>query len=146
MLPKWMRLQSSPRAKTIPQHSVVIVSDDVASLDALEAALKENNYFVYSMRTVPEALLLLGTIPLPDAIICDFAKPKDAGKDFLDRARIRYGKRVLPPILFLMDEPEDEEAARLFGANDLLAKPFTNEALLNSINGMIANRAKPIAS
>lgn len=124
------------------QYSVFIVSDDSATSDLLQSTLQANGYAVAGATTGEEALRLLSEMELPHALIGNFSKPGTDAKDFIAKANIRFGKGNLPPVLLVMDRPEDEEEAYTLRVNDVLAKPFENGQLLNTVNRLIASNKR----
>jgi DNA-binding response OmpR family regulator len=82
-------------------------------------------------------LQLVTTIERPDVMIVDFVNPEVDAHELLEKARIRFGKSTMPPVLFLRDTPEDEEAANDLFADDVLLKPIEPALLLESVNKLI---------
>jgi DNA-binding response OmpR family regulator len=123
-----------------PVFSVMVVCDDSNTASFIDAALIEKGYTVYSTPTVSEALELLDKIGLPDLFIGDFIQPDVDGKSFLEKARIRFGKSAMPPVLFLMDSRDDEVVADALGIHDLLPKPFEGEVLAQRVQRLIESR------
>jgi len=120
--------------------AVLVVSDDAAVTSFIRSSLTAEGCTVHAAATVPEAVMLLDSIELPDVLIGDFRAPQVDGKAFLDKARIRFGKSTLPPVVFLMDTQDDETAAHSLGVNDLLVKPFEVSALLTCIRTLAESR------
>lgn len=117
------------RKELMTCYTVIIVSDDPEATTHLRSILETGHYVVFTASTAGEVLPYLDRM-LPDVLVCDFAQPEITGRALLDTIRIRLGKTTMPPIVFLRDNPDDEELANFFGADDLLLKPFTPEALL----------------
>jgi two-component system phosphate regulon response regulator PhoB len=113
-------------------YTVIIMSDDPETSTHVRHTLEAARYTVFSASTVAEVLPLLDTM-LPDLLICDFAQPELTGRAFLDTIRIRLGKSMMPRILFLRDDPDDERVANIFGADDILLKPLNPEVLLTCV-------------
>jgi DNA-binding response OmpR family regulator len=123
-----------------PAFSVMLICDDLGMSSFIDAALKDTGFTVHSMGTVAAALERLDEIGLPDVFIGDFIKPDVDGKAFLEKARIRFGKSAMPPVLFLMDSRDDETVAELLDVHDLLPKPFESEILVQRIQQLIESR------
>lgn len=130
------------RNTDIPTVSVMVVSDDAGVLTSLNETLTANGYTVYSAANGVAAVSMLDAIDMPDVFIGDFINPATDGKDFLGKIQIRFGKTSLPPVLFLMDTPEDETTANAMGVADVLSKPINTEALLQCLKTLV-DHAKP---
>jgi DNA-binding response OmpR family regulator len=122
-----------------PNLSVLILSDDASISSFVQDTLAKEGCTVHSAATAIDALKLLDEIDMPDVLIGDFRSPLIDGKSFVDSARARFGKVALPPLLFLMDNRDDETAAHTLGIDDLLMKPFESAALMK----IISQLAKP---
>lgn len=133
------------RGKDIPAVSVMVVSDDTEVLTFLNETLTANGYRVYSVAGSAAAVSVLDEIAMPDVFIGDFINPQTDGKDFLGKIQIRFGKTSLPPVLFLMDSPEDETTAQAMSVSDVLSKPLETETLLQCIKALV-DHAKPRSS
>lgn len=110
--------------------SVLNISDDAATAAFVEEHLTVNGYVVYPAPNIPDALTILESDQQIDLIICDFTNPDVDGRDFLHRARLRLGRRSLPPVMFLRDAEDDEEIARQMEVTDLLPKPVDPQMLV----------------
>jgi DNA-binding response OmpR family regulator len=128
-----------------PPISVFVVSDDAAILALLVDSLTTDGYVVTSAASGAIAVKLLDEIELPNLFIGDFIHPETDGREFLERVRIRFGRSALPPMLFLMDTPEDEITAEAMGVQDLLPKPFEIEILLQRVKALLENAEPPNA-
>jgi two-component system phosphate regulon response regulator PhoB len=137
-------IQRSNKKEIIPCYTVIIVSDDPETSSHLQFTLENENYMVFTASTVAECLPFLDTM-LPDLLVCDFAQPEIKGKALLDTLRIRLGKTMMPPIIFLRDAPDDERLAKNFGADDLLPKPFDPRMLLACVSRLTARHEQLLA-
>jgi len=135
MFKNWFR-----SGKKQADFTVLVVSDDATVRSLIHDSLTAEGCTVHAAATVPEAVMLLDGMELPDVLIGDFRSPEVDGKAFLDKARTRFGKSTLPPVVFLMDTKEDETAAHSLGVNDLLVKPFEVSALLTCISKLAESR------
>ncbi|MBC7870317.1 MAG: response regulator transcription factor [Chitinophagaceae bacterium] len=131
------------RGKDIPSVSVMVVSDDTEVLTFLNETLTANGYMVYSVAGGAAAVSVLDEIAMPDVFIGDFINPEIDGKDFLGKIQIRFGKTALPPVLFLMDTPEDETVAQAMGVSDVLSKPLEKETLLEHLKEIVKHARPP---
>jgi CheY-like chemotaxis protein len=130
--------------KTEPKMPLILIAgDDVNGMQLLRQALADRNYRVVEPVTREGAYRLDAETDRPDALICDFNDPQAQGKAFLDVARIRYGKTTMPPVLFLVDQAEDEQLAKIYGADDLIPKPFTDTAVTDWLGRVMKPKAAP---
>jgi CheY-like chemotaxis protein len=117
---------------------IMVISDDQEYVMAISNALLEKGCEAVAPANVLEALLILDERGLPDLLIGDFKTPQVDGKTLIEKMRIRFGRRNLPPIVFLLDSPEDEIMAQELGIDDVVPKassaPATIEALWKVID------------
>jgi DNA-binding response OmpR family regulator len=140
-------LKSSHSRKAVvdtPEYGVLVVSDDLITSALVCETLAQNHYRVHSASGINSALELLKSIDTPALMIGDFARPEVDGVDFLKRARIRLGRRSLPPVLFLMDAKDDEVVAGRVGAQELLTKPLDPTALVTCVSKLVEGRETTI--
>ena len=145
MFKRFRRSADSRKEVDAPEYAVLVVSDDLITSALVCETLAQNHYRVHSASGTNSALELLKTIEIPALVIGDFAHPEVDGIDFLKRARIRLGKRSLPPIVFLMDAKDDEVAARKVGAQELLTKPLDPTTLIDCVGKLVAGNV-PVVS
>lgn len=122
-------------------YTVMIVSDDPAATRLVSEVLSSNDYVVRAAGTLDEAMRMLESGDMPDVLIGDFTRPEADGKDLLTRMQNRFGKSALPPVIFLLDSPDDEAAARALGVADLLPKPVAADALLARMTALLTKDA-----
>jgi len=131
-------------SKTAPKQPLILIAgDDAGGLAMLREVLSHRDYRVVEPLAREGAYRLDAEADRPDALICDFVDPQAQGKAFLEVARIRYGKTTMPPVLFLVDQVEDEELAKLYGADDLIPKPFTDTAVIDWLGRVTKAKAAP---
>src|SRR5690242_16444038 len=94
-------------------YTILVVDDDQPVRDAIVDNLQEEGYKVVSAMNGTTALQLLDEIPLPSVMVVDLMMPEMDGKEFVARARVRFGHRVLPPVLLLTAARHGELAADL---------------------------------
>src|SRR5262249_3418646 len=99
--------------------------------------LRAEGFIVHSATSGDQALKLLDQIPRPHVFVLDLTMPGIMGDDFLERARIRYGKNGIPPVLLLTASKEGESKAGEMEADDYLPKPFNSEELVRRTWGLI---------
>ncbi len=124
--------------KEVETKTVMAVGDDPESLAFLSSTLEGDGYRVLSAAGVEAALDALIDLDMPDLFISDFRDPQVDGTEFVRRLSLRYGKSSLAPVIFLLDSVEDEQVAHETGAQDVLAKPLSTEALLQCVKSVVA--------
>lgn len=138
MFKNWLK-----SGKEDKELSVFVVSDDVTVADLIREMLTPEGCTIHSAATTEEAMQMLDEMELPDVLIGDFRDPMVDGKAYLDVARTRFGKSTLPPVLFLMDSADDEEASHALHVNDVLSKPFDGPTLLACISELVKASSSP---
>lgn len=125
-------------------YTILVVDDDQPVRDAIVDNLQEEGYKVVSAMNGTTALQLLDEIPLPSVMVVDLMMPEMDGKEFVARARVRFGHRVLPPVLLLTAARHGELAADLIQVDDYMPKPFDVDDLLRHIWHLIEHRQKVV--
>jgi len=121
------------------QRSIALVDDDRNILTTLSIALQAEGYATRVYSDGEAALKALRENP-PDLAIFDIKMPRMDGMELL--RRLRESSEL--PVIFLTskDEEQDEEAGLAMGADDYIAKPFSQRLLLARIR-TILRRATP---
>jgi len=121
------------------QRSIALVDDDRNILTTLSIALQAEGYATRVYSDGEAALKALRENP-PDLAIFDIKMPRMDGMELLRRLR----ETSELPVIFLTskDEEQDEEAGLAMGADDYIAKPFSQRLLLARIR-TILRRAVP---
>lgn len=122
-----------------PQRSIALVDDDRNILTTLSIALQAEGYATRVYSDGEAALKALIEHP-PDLAVFDIKMPRMDGMELLVRLRERSDL----PVIFLTskDEEQDEEAGLALGADDYIAKPFSQRLLLARIRAIL-RRAAP---
>lgn len=75
--------------------------------------------------------------PLPDLVLLDINMPKKSGLEVLEWIRQQPAFKSLPVLtLTSSSRPEDQEQARLLGANDYLLKPSDPRTLIDVVKSI----------
>ena len=121
------------------QRSIALVDDDRNILATLSIALQAEGYATRLYSDGETALKALRDNP-PDLAVFDIKMPRMDGMELLRRLRETSDL----PVIFLTskDEEQDEEAGLAMGADDYIAKPFSQRLLLARIR-TIMRRAGP---
>ena len=121
------------------QRSVALVDDDRNILTTLSIALQAEGYATRVYSDGEAALKALTENP-PDLAVFDIKMPRMDGMELLRRLRATSDL----PVIFLTskDQEQDEEAGLAMGADDYIAKPFSQRLLLARIRAIL-RRAAP---
>ena len=126
-------------AQSETQRSIALVDDDRNILTTLSIALQAEGYATRVYSDGEAALKALTENP-PDLAVFDIKMPRMDGMELLRRLREHSGL----PVIFLTskDQEQDEEAGLAMGADDYIAKPFSQRLLLARIRAIL-RRAAP---
>ena len=91
-----------------PQRNLLLVDDDVGSLEAMERYLEEAGWQTLSANNGREALEMLSKT-LPAAIILDLLMPEMDGFEFLEHLRADEQLKAIPVIVLTGKDPNEEE-------------------------------------
>ncbi|APE29198.1 response regulator transcription factor [Aurantiacibacter gangjinensis] len=125
---------------TAGQRVIALVDDDRNILTTLSIALQAEGYATRLYSDGEAALDALLHNP-PDLAVFDIKMPRMNGMELLQKLR----ETSQLPVIFLTskDEEEDEEAGLAMGADDYIAKPFSQRLLLARIRAIL-RRAAPL--
>ncbi len=131
---------SGPVGVAERQRSIALVDDDRNILTTLSIALQAEGYATRVYSDGEAALKALTENP-PDLAVFDIKMPRMDGMELLRRLRATSEL----PVIFLTskDEEQDEEAGLAMGADDYIAKPFSQRLLLARIR-TILRRSGPV--
>ena len=117
---------------------ILLIDDDDAVRDMLHQMLVQLGHIVIEGRNGKEGLELLPNANA-DLLITDIVMPEMEGLELLMELRKKQ-----PPMKIIAisgggrgNAAEYLRAAKFLGASHVLAKPFTNEALLSAINELL---------
>jgi two-component system response regulator ChvI len=130
----------APPAPGERQRSIALVDDDRNILTTLSIALQAEGYAIRVYSDGEAALKALTENP-PDLAVFDIKMPRMDGMELLRRLRATSDL----PVIFLTskDEEQDEEAGLAMGADDYIAKPFSQRLLLARIRAIL-RRSGPV--
>ena len=133
-------VEEEPPAAGARQRSIALVDDDRNILTTLSIALQAEGYATRVYSDGEAALKALTENP-PDLAVFDIKMPRMDGMELLRRLRATSEL----PVIFLTskDEEQDEEAGLAMGADDYIAKPFSQRLLLARIRAIL-RRAGPL--
>lgn len=121
--------------------TILIVEDDPAIAEGLEATLVPEHHTVLTARTGEEGLAAAGAQPI-DLVILDLLLPDCRGEDVCRRLRAA-GNRV--PVLMLTSKSSemDKVIGLESGADDYVTKPFGVHELLARVRALLRRAAPP---
>jgi len=129
--------------RTLPEREdagvIALVDDDRNILTTVSIALQAEGFVTRLYSDGETALKALLDNP-PDLAVFDIKMPKMDGMELLRRVR----ERSALPVIFLTskDDESDEEAGLELGADDYIAKPFSQRLLIARIRAIL-RRAEP---
>ena len=123
------------------RHTIALVDDDRNILTSVSIALQAEGYATRLYSDGESALKALSENP-PDLAVCDIKMPQMDGLELLRRLRETPGGGATLPVIFLTskDDEADEALGLANGADDYIAKPFSQRLLIARI-GAILRRA-----
>jgi len=126
--------------------TIALVDDDRNILTSLSVTLQSEGYITRLYSDGEAALKALGENP-PDLAVLDIKMPRMDGMELLRRLREKSDF----PVIFLTskDEELDEALGLAMGADDYIAKPFSQRLLLARIRAVLRRtemRARPAES
>jgi len=107
---------------------VLVVDDSEATLEVLERNLRSQGYVVFTATGVNEAVQVLESAPV-DLVITDLKMPGPSGMELVRHVRENFGDTE---VVMITGYPTIEGAVKAVkvGAEEYLAKPFTDEELV----------------
>ncbi len=119
---------------TMPGATIALVDDDRNILTSVAVALQAEGFVTRIYTDGDVALKALIDNP-PDLAVCDIKMPKLDGLELLRRLR---AVSALPVILLTSKDQESDEAEGLAtGADDYIAKPFSQALLIARIRAIL---------
>lgn len=113
------------------KEHILIVDDSVTTLEVLQRHLAAEGYKVFTAPGVAEAVEILEGTAL-DLVITDLKMPKVSGLDLVRHVRENFKDTE---VMMITGYPSIEVAVDAIktGAEEFLAKPFTDEELLSAV-------------
>ena len=119
------------------RHTIALVDDDRNILTSVSIALQAEGYATRIYADGESALKALSDNP-PDLAVCDIKMPRMDGLELLRRVRETSGGAALPIIFLTSKDDEADEALGLAsGADDYIAKPFSQRLLIARIAAIL---------
>ena len=119
-------------------HTIALVDDDRNILAAVGIALQTEGFATRLYSDGAAALKALVENP-PDLAVCDIKMPRMDGLELLRRLRAAPGAAASLPVIFLTskDDEADEALGLSSGADDYIAKPFSQRLLIARIRAIL---------
>lgn len=114
------------------QNRVFVVEDDTVYRELLVFALSSEGYVVYVAENGARAVELFDSVQ-PDIVLLDMLMPVMDGLRFLEWLRNEAESTVPTLVLTCLDDKAFIVDALVAGANDVLLKPISLEALVGKI-------------
>ncbi|MBL8991533.1 MAG: response regulator [Phycisphaerae bacterium] len=116
-----------------PRPLILLVDDNEANLELLQAYLEEVRGTIMTARDGLEALRCLEAHK-PDLILLDVMMPRMSGYQLCKRLKSDAATRGIPIVMVTaLTEVSDQERAEEVGADDFISKPITKPDLLARI-------------
>ena len=110
---------------------ILVVDDSATTLEVLQRNLRAAEYQVFTTRGVPEAIEILKGEQI-DLVITDLKMPRVSGLDLVRHVRENFKDAE---VIMITGYPSIEGAVTAVktGAEEFLAKPFTDQELLSAV-------------
>lgn len=115
---------------------VLVVDDDPGILRYVELLLQDEGFVVETAVDGVDAIARATANP-PDLIILDIAMPRMDGREV---ARTLRERGAAPPVILMSAGYDARHEARQLGLAGHLGKPFSADAILATVNGILAGR------
>lgn len=116
-------------------NSILVVDDAPDTLEVLRRNLMSKDYSVFVAASVPEAIKILDSTRI-DLVITDLKMPKISGLDLIRHVRENLRDTEVMMITGYASIEGAVEAVRT-GAEDYLAKPFTDKELFSAVENAL---------
>jgi CheY-like chemotaxis protein len=126
-----------PDANQMAKKQVLIIDDDSRNIFALTATLRSKSFDCLSCLSAQEALTILETNEVVDAILIDMMMPDMDGYEAIPRIK-EIDNRKNTPIFSVTAQAMvgDREKCLVAGATDYIAKPIDVDRLLQLLEGI----------
>lgn len=122
---------------------VLIADDEPNIVTSLEYLMHKRGYEVKVARNGDEALALVESF-LPDLVLLDVMMPRRSGYEVCQQIREHSGWQHIKVAMLSAKGREAEVNKGLsLGADVYITKPFSNQELLERVDGLLGDGAKP---
>jgi signal transduction histidine kinase/ligand-binding sensor domain-containing protein/FixJ family two-component response regulator len=129
-----------PKVLDGKKASILLVEDHAEFQEYLEVLLRPF-YRVMAVSNGEEALDWLSSHPLPDLILTDVMMPEHDGFQLIEALKSKEEYDSIPVVVITAKSgEEDRKNALQLGADDYLEKPFTETALIASLQTLLSKK------
>ncbi len=122
---------------------VLIADDEPNIVTSLEYLMNKRGYEVKVARNGDEALALVASF-LPDVVLLDVMMPRRSGYEVCQQIRERPDWQHIKVVMLSAKGREAEVNKGLsLGADSYVTKPFSNQELVDKIDGLLGRGAQP---
>lgn len=122
---------------------VLIADDEPNIVTSLEYLMQKSGYEVKIARDGDEALALIESF-LPDVVLLDVMMPRRSGYEVCQQIRERSDWQHIKIVMLSAKGREAEVNKGLsLGADSYVTKPFSNRELIDKIDKLLGDAAKP---
>lgn len=118
--------------KSNKKEKILVVDDAANTREILQRKLSKKGFGVFTASSVENGIKILQDTHI-DLVITDFKMPKVSGMDLVKHVRENYKNSEVIMITGYPSVGRAVEAVKI-GAEDYLAKPFTDEELFTAVN------------
>ncbi|MGC3872860.1 response regulator transcription factor [Halomonas sp. GXIMD04776] len=116
---------------------VLVVDDEPNIVLSLEFLMQRAGFEVITAENGEQALALVAD-QAPDLVLLDISLPGISGFDVLERLRADTAhKRLLIIMLTAHGREVEREKGLALGADDYITKPFSTQALVDKVKGLL---------
>lgn len=120
---------------------VLLIEDEPNLIEAIRFILIRDGWAVQTHSDGATAIARIREAR-PDVVVLDVMLPGRSGFDILDELRADPDFAALPVLMLTAKgQAADRERAERAGASRFMTKPFSNAAVLESMNALMADRA-----
>ena len=117
---------------------ILVVDDSPPTVEVIVRNLMDSGYRVWSASNVTEAIRMLESAPI-DLVITDMKMPRIGGLELVRHVRENFRDTQVVMITGYPSIDSAVEAVKS-GADEYLAKPFTDEELLSAVEKVLATQ------
>ena len=126
------------KSKLIQRKTILIVDDSLTTRQALYLTLEKFGYQVIQAEDGREAIKQLARSPEIQAVLCDIEMPNMNGFEFLTACRQDSHFKEIPIVMLTSrGGQKHREVAKLLGASRYLTKPYLEQELIQTIQGLL---------
>lgn len=123
-------------SSSMERESILVVDDAPQTLEVIRRNLSSEGYIVFTAKAVAEAVRFLDSTPV-DLVITDLKMPKASGLDLVRHVRENLRDTEVMMVTGFATVEGAVDAMKT-GAEEYLAKPFTEEELLVAVRRALA--------